>query len=390
MTAAQALKKLLAKLKLKSLDVPVMGDRAEEDAIVYLLQALQSTNIAALTIRTANGEWFGDGLYEAEQKAAALESFVSNTQCLGSLTFENLRPEHPVSTKYFDAIINGMKCNKHKCIKHLSFDGLALVSFEELDDLFLTGASKIHLESCELSDLHRRRDSRRPENTFQDLWDLCHVEELTIEDAQFGGTGWCFSRFMTKIGNLPFLTELRLFNVDLVESGNTREVTEAVVTLLEQGLLRRLEFHFPIDIPVLCRHLQDNTSLVDLCLGFIFQNECRRCCELLDDVLRDHNVTLESLALTHDNVEYKTPGQKASYFMSLNRLGRRKMRCEEVLPVSFLDIILAALSEEDSNMVVPFVYGLLRESPSKWTSFAQTRKHEGGTRKRKLKSLQAE
>ncbi|CAB9523441.1 expressed unknown protein [Seminavis robusta] len=390
MRAAQGLDKVLPRLK--ALDVP-FGSIAE--ASVFVLRALQSTNISALTLRQDDD----DMLEEAsviEPAAAALESLVSTTQSLKSLEFSVGMFDGCISLKYLDAVISGMKSNQHKCIKQLSLRGLEEISIENLEGLFLTGASKIDLGnksviwSCMVHDSDQRWASGSPEHSKQDLWDnMCQLETLTVEGVGFRGSS--FYSFMMMIGNIPSLTELHVTQGFLCQESCKRKVTEAMVSLLEKGKLRKLKFQLHIDIPLFCRHLEENTSLVDLCLSCKDQDMHGGNMEILGCVLRDHNVTLESLAMTIKAFEYVSHSNMINYFLALNRLGRQKMRCEEMLPDSFLAIISAALSEEPA-MVVPLVYGLLRQSPSKWTGLAaarcQVRGAQESGKKRKLEALQ--
>ncbi|CAB9523438.1 expressed unknown protein [Seminavis robusta] len=196
---------------------------------------------------------------------------------------------------------------------------------------------------------------------------------------------------MAMLERAPSLKELYMKELSL-PPGNyckSNELTRAAVSLLEKRQLRKLQFPFPVDITGLCGHLERNTSLVYLslqCKGYTHP----RNRELFGHVLRDHNVTLENVSLTTRGGGEDRPlsnGNKAGYFLELNRLGRRKMRCEEMLVQDFVDLLVVAMSEE-SRMSLPFVYGLLRESPSKWISFAATNDQVGSRQSGKKRSFE--
>ncbi|CAB9503688.1 expressed unknown protein [Seminavis robusta] len=156
------------------------------------------------------------------------------------------------------------------------------------------------------------------------------------------------------------------------------DITDAMESFLTQVSNKKLEFlrvaSFQMQHDRIFLAIQSNNNklkhfAVPCCLDNV-----EKLNGLLN-VLKHHNTTLESVAVSHVSVVGSIEDRGIKYFCVLNALGRRNARLSTTNLNDFVSFLSSRFPDLlNSNQVaiyekfgrVPFLYGLLRENPSMW------------------------
>ena len=239
-----------------------------------------------------------------------------------------------------------------------------------------------------------RRESRRESRTKQKV------------SVKFSFLKSDFIAFVNSLLEVPLLRDLEIEVRSGVVSVRRKEGTQAVISLLKQERLENLQLlGVSLDMELLCKHLENNTTLKQLTLDLVHHTDPHR--ERLLEVLKNHNTTLAHFDVagedngkngwdhsSEDAVVDATNAISVHYsddeesedvhtdelwcYLKLNGYGRQQVRDHTMSQKSFCDQVASVVgtcqARRDLLKLANLIYMLLRESPALWASEARGRK----------------
>jgi hypothetical protein len=183
----------------------------------------------------------------------------------------------------------------------------------------------------------------------------------------------CLRKLLEQLEQMPLLQTLSLDitgkafqnQVEYKESCDLVKrqfnMTAPILALLRKGTLASLTLgSYPLlDFEPLCEELKHNTKLQFLMVPSCFETDLKAKEKAILDVLVEHNTTL---------LEVISSNAQIMHYTTLNAFGRSRVRDATTTRINIIEHICSIslvniLNEKQKHSVM---YGLLRESPSRW------------------------